>query len=51
MTTREIIELLKENDFVKTKSFVKPSGIYAFFYFGNSFSLLGNSKNQQIKGG
>jgi len=45
MTTKEIIELLKEKetDFLKTKSFSKFPGIYAFFYIGNDFPLLGNS--------
>lgn len=45
MTTNEIIELLKEKetDFLKTKSFSKFPGIYAFFYIGNDFPLLGNS--------
>lgn len=45
MTTKEIIELLKnkETDFLKTNSFSKFPGIYAFFYIGNDFPLLGNS--------
>ena len=45
MTTNEIIELLKERetDFLKTISFSKVPGIYAFFYIGNDFPLLGNS--------
>lgn len=45
MTTKEIIELLKEKktDFLKTKSFSKFPGIYAFFYIGDDFPLLGNS--------
>lgn len=45
MTTKEIIELLKEKetDFLKTNSFSKFPGIYAFFYIGNDFPLLGDS--------
>jgi len=45
MTTKEIIELLKEKetDFVKTKTFSQHPGIYAFFYIGNDFPLLGDS--------
>lgn len=45
MTTKEIIELLREreNEFLMTKSFSKFPGIYAFFYIGNGFPLLGNS--------
>ena len=45
MTTKKIIELLKEKetDFLKTNSFSKFPGIYAFFYIGNDFPLLGNS--------
>jgi hypothetical protein len=45
MTTKEIIELLKERetDFLKTKTFSKLPGIYAFFYIGNDFPLLGDS--------
>lgn len=52
MTTKEIIELLKEKetDFLKTNSFSKHPGIYAFFYIGNDFPILGQSvsKNQII---
>jgi len=52
MTTKEIIELLKEKetDFLKIKSFSKFPGIYAFFFIGNDFPLLGDSvsKNQII---
>lgn len=52
MTTKEIIELLKkkETDFLKTNSFSKFPGIYAFFYIGNDFPLLGEtvSKHQII---
>ena len=45
MTTKEIIKLLKEKetDFLKTNSFSKLPGIYAFFYIGNDFPLLGDS--------
>jgi hypothetical protein len=45
MTTKEIIELLKEKetDFLKTKSFSKFPGIYAFFFIGNDFPLLGDA--------
>lgn len=45
MTTKEIIELLKEKetDFLKTNSFSKFPGIYAFFYIGKKFPLLGDS--------
>ena len=45
MITGEIIELLKgkETDYLKTKSFSNLPGIYAFFYIGNDFPLLGDS--------
>jgi len=45
MTAKEIIELLKEKetDFLKTKTFSKFPGLYAFFYIGNDFPLLGDS--------
>lgn len=45
MTTNEIIGLLKERetDFLKTKRFSQFPGIYAFFYIGNDFPLLGDS--------
>lgn len=45
MTTKEVIELLKgkETDLLKTKSFSKFPGIYAFFFIGNDFPLLGDS--------
>lgn len=45
MTTKGIIELLKEKetDFLNTKSFSKFPGIYAFFFIGNDFPLLGDS--------
>jgi hypothetical protein len=45
MTTEEIIELLKERetDFLKTNTFSQLPGIYAFFYIGNDFPLLGDS--------
>ena len=44
MTTKEIIEILKERerDYLKTKSFSQQSGIYAFFFIGNDFPLLGD---------
>lgn len=52
MMTKEIIRFLKENetDFLKTKSFSKMPGIYALFFIGNDFPLLGNyvSKHQII---
>ena len=54
MTTNEIIEFLKEKetDFLKINSFSKFPGIYAFFYIGNDFPLLGDSvsKHQIIFG-
>jgi hypothetical protein len=45
MTTKEIIEYLKEKEtnFLKTKSFSQLPGIYAFFFIGNDFPLLGDS--------
>jgi hypothetical protein len=45
MTIIGIIELLKEKetDFLKTKTFSQLPGIYAFFYIGNDFPLLGDS--------
>lgn len=45
MTTHEIVELLgkRETDFLTTKTFSQLPGIYAFFYIGNAFQLLGNS--------
>ena len=45
MTTKEIIEILKEKetDFLKAKSFSKFPGIYALFFIGNDFPLLGDS--------
>ena len=45
MTTKEIIEILKEREteLLKTKTFSKLPGIYAFFYIGNDFPLLGDS--------
>lgn len=45
MTIKEIIELLRkrETDFFKTKTFSQLPGIYAFFYIGNDFPLLGDS--------
>lgn len=43
MTAKEIIEILKEKetDFLKTKSFSKFPGIYALFFIGNDFPVLG----------
>ena len=45
MKTKEIIELLKvkETDFKKTTLFSKLPGIYALFYIGSDFPLLGDS--------
>jgi hypothetical protein len=45
MTTKEVIKILseKEVDFLKTKSFSKQPGIYAFFYIGDDFPLLGEA--------
>ena len=45
MTTEKIIEILKkrETDYLKTKTFSQLPGIYAFFYIGNDFPLLGDS--------
>jgi hypothetical protein len=52
MTTNDIIELLKNKkaDFIKTKSFSQLPGIYAIFYIGDNFPILGNlvSKHQLI---
>tara|TARA_R110001606_G_scaffold366147_1_gene521181 strand:- start:1315 stop:2268 length:954 start_codon:yes stop_codon:yes gene_type:complete len=52
MKPNEIIELLKERetDFLSTKTFSQLPGIYAFFYIGNDFPLLGDlvSKHQII---
>lgn len=51
MTTKEIIDLLKERetDFLKTKSFSKFSGIYAFSFIGKDFPLLEKAvKRHQI---
>ena len=52
MTTKEIIDLMKEKEtaFLKTKSFSKLPGIYAFFFIGNDFPMLGDlvSKHQII---
>ena len=45
MTTLEIIKVLRERetDFLKTRTFSQLPGIYAFFYIGNDFPLLGDS--------
>lgn len=45
MTTKEIIEFLrkKETDFLQIKSFSKFPGIYAIFFIGDNFPLLGSS--------
>jgi len=52
MKTAKIIEFLKnaEEDFVKTKIFSDLPGIYAFFYIGNDFPILGKkvSKNDIV---
>lgn len=52
MKPNEIIELLKERetDFLSTKTFSQLPGIYAFFFIGNDFPLLGDlvSKHQII---
>ncbi|MDG4946851.1 hypothetical protein NMK71_10525 [Weeksellaceae bacterium KMM 9713] len=44
MSTKEIIEFLreKETDFLKIDSFSKLPGIYAIFYIGNDFPLIGD---------
>lgn len=47
----EIIELLKkrETDFIKIKVYSQLPGIYALFYIGNNFPLLGDTvKKHQI---
>ncbi|SIS86147.1 hypothetical protein SAMN05421766_104449 [Zobellia uliginosa] len=45
MKTKQVITLLKkkENAFLKINSFSKLPGIYAIFYIGNDFPILGNS--------
>jgi len=52
MTTNDIIELLRnwKTDFTKTKAFSQLPGIYAFFYIGDDFPILGShvSKHQLI---
>lgn len=52
MTANDIIELLKnrKTDFNKTKSFSQLPGIYAIFYIGDDFPILGNfvSKHQLV---
>ncbi|MBI9060153.1 MAG: hypothetical protein JEZ01_20465 [Labilibaculum sp.] len=44
MTTIDIINLLREREleFVNTKTFSKLPGIYALFFIGDSFPILGN---------
>lgn len=51
MTTKKIIDLLKarEVDYEKIESFSKQPGIYAIFFIGDDFPLLGNLvKKHQI---
>jgi len=51
MTLKEIIKVLKkrEKDFLTTETFSKQSGIYALFYIGSDFPLLGDIvKKHQI---
>lgn len=45
MTTKEIIKFLRreETDFLQIKSFSKFPGIYAIFFIGDNFPLLGSS--------
>jgi len=45
MTTTDIIDVLrsKETDYLKTKEFSPLPGIYAFFFIGNDFPILGKS--------
>jgi hypothetical protein len=45
MTTKDVIELLqkRETDYLKTELFSQLPGIYAFFYIGNNFPILGSS--------
>ena len=44
MILNEIIDVLRirETDYLKTDSFSQNPGIYAFFYIGEDFPLLGN---------
>jgi hypothetical protein len=45
MTTQDVIELLKkrETEYSKTEYFSQLPGIYAFFFIGNTFPLIGSS--------
>ena len=45
MTTKEIIELLhaREMEYLKTRTFSKLPGIYAFFFIGNDFPIFGDT--------
>lgn len=45
MKTQKIVEILRkrETDYSETKTFSQLPGIYAFFYIGNDFPLLGDS--------
>lgn len=45
MTTHDVIELLKkcETEYSKTEYFSQLPGIYAFFFIGNTFPLIGSS--------
>ena len=51
MNTKQIINILKNREvaFKETNTFSQQAGIYALFFIGNSFPLLGNSvKKHQI---
>jgi len=51
MRVKEVINILKRNekDYLKTKTFSKLPGIYAFFFIGDNFPILGNEvKKHQI---
>ncbi|OJV36896.1 MAG: hypothetical protein BGO29_01790 [Bacteroidales bacterium 36-12] len=45
MTTKEIVDLLRfrETEYIKTKTFSKLPGIYALFFIGDNFPILGDS--------
>jgi hypothetical protein len=45
MTTIEAIKILRkrEKDFLKTESFSQQPGIYAFFFIGDDFPILGDA--------
>lgn len=45
MTTKEIVDLLRfrETEYIKTKTFSKSPGIYALFFIGDDFPILGDS--------